>query len=303
MDAGRLLAQADAPDRRCSPGRTTRGAALSDVRALVAAGAARIGGSEARGEAELLLAHALERTRAWLFAWPEHVPTDVQRERFERLVEARAGGMPVAYLLGRRAFWSLDLAVTPAVLIPRPETELLVELALERVPEKVACGIADLGTGSGALALALAHERPLARVRATDLSTHALDVARSNARRLGLANIEFAHGDWCDALGDARFDLIVSNPPYIAADDPHLSRGDPRHEPTSALASGADGLDAIRTIVATAPSHLLPGGWLLIEHGWEQATQVRDLLERRGLSSVRSARDIAGHERVSFARL
>ena len=250
-----------------------------------------------------MLAHALERTRAWLFAWPEHVPTDVQRERFERLVEARAGGMPVAYLLGRRAFWSLDLAVTPAVLIPRPETELLVELALERVPENVACGIADLGTGSGAIALALALERPLARVRATDLSTHALDVARSNARRLGLANIEFAHGDWCDALGDARFDLIVSNPPYIAADDPHLSRGDLRHEPTSALASGADGLDAIRTIVATAPSHLLPGGWLLIEHGWEQATQVRDLLERRGLSSVRSARDIAGHERVSFARL
>jgi release factor glutamine methyltransferase len=251
----------------------------------------------------LLLAHALGRTRAWLFAWPEHVPTEAQRDAFERLVEARAGGMPVAYLLGRRAFWSLDLAVTPAVLIPRPETELLVELALERLPENATSAVADLGTGSGAIALALAHERPRARVRATDFSMDALAVARSNARRLGLANVEFTHGDWCDALGDARFDMIVSNPPYIAAGDPHLSRGDLRHEPMSALASGADGLDAIRTIVAAAPSHLLPGGWLLIEHGWDQAAQVRDLLKRADLRGSRSARDVGGHERVTFAQI
>ena len=250
-----------------------------------------------------MLAHALERARAWLFAWPEHVPTDAQRELFERLVEARAGGMPVAYLLGRRAFWSLDLAVTPAVLIPRPETELLVELALERLPQGIACAVADLGPGSGAIALALAHERPLARVHATDASADAIAVARSNVRRLGLANIEFAHGDWYVALGDARFDLLVSNPPYIAADDPHLSRGDLRHEPMSALASGADGLDAIRTLAAGAPSHLSPGGWLLIEHGWDQAAQVRDLLARAGLRGGRSARDVGGHERVTFAHL
>jgi len=303
VDARRLLAQADAPDRRRPAGRAAAGNALRDVRTLIADAADRIDGSDARAEAELLLAHALGRTRAWLFAWPEHVPTEAQRDAFERLVEARAGGMPVAYLLGRRAFWSLDLAVTPAVLIPRPETELLVELALERLPENATSAVADLGTGSGAIALALAHERPRARVRATDFSMDALAVARSNARRLGLANVEFTHGDWCDALGDARFDLIVSNPPYIAAGDPHLSRGDLRHEPMSALASGADGLDAIRTIVAAAPSHLLPGGWLLIEHGWDQAAQVRDLLKRAGLRGSRSARDVGGHERVTFAQI
>jgi release factor glutamine methyltransferase len=251
----------------------------------------------------LLLAHVLARTRAWLFAWPEHVPEPAQADAFERLVEARASGTPVAYLLGRRAFWSLDLAVTPAVLIPRPETELLVELALERLPPDVACAVADLGTGSGAIALAIAHERPRARVRATDLGTDALAVARANAQRLGLANVEFVCGDWCAALGDSCFDLIASNPPYIAAGDPHLARGDLRHEPVSALASGVDGLDAIRTIVATAPSHLLPGGWLLLEHGWDQAARVRELLVRAGLGAVQSARDVAGHERITLARL
>jgi len=250
----------------------------------------------------MLLAHVLERTRAWLFAWPEHVPNAAQAAAFERLVEARAGGTPIAYLLGRRAFWSFDLALTPAVLIPRPETELLVGLALERLPRDVACTVADLGTGSGAIALALAHERPLARVRATDRSADAIAVAQANAQRLGLANVEFACGDWCEALGGMRFEVIVSNPPYIASDDPHLSRGDLRHEPLSALASGEDGLDAIRTIVATAPSHLLPGGWLLLEHGWEQAPQVRELFVRNGGRDAASARDLAGHERVTFAR-
>jgi release factor glutamine methyltransferase len=251
----------------------------------------------------LLLAHVLERPRAWLYTWPEHVPTPMQADAFERLVDARASGVPVAYLLCRRAFWSLDLAVTPAVLIPRPETELLVELALERLPQDVACEVADLGTGSGAIALAIARERPLARVRATDLSAGALAVALANAQRLGLANVEFAQGDWCEALGGIPFDLIVSNPPYIATGDPHLGSGDLRHEPLSALASGVDGLDAIRTIVATARAHLSTGGWLLIEHGWEQATQVRELLVRHGWLDASSVRDLAGHERVTFARL
>lgn len=244
----------------------------------------------------------LERPRAWLYAWPEHVPTPAQAEAFERLVHARESGTPVAYLLGRRAFWSLDLAVTPAVLIPRPETELLVELALDRLPQDVACAVADLGTGSGAIALAVAHERPLARVCATDLSADALAVARANARSLGLDNVEFAQGVWCEPLGGTRFDLIVSNPPYIATDDPHLGRGDLRHEPLSALASGVDGLDAIRAIIATTPAHLSPGGWLLIEHGWEQAPQVRELLERQGWRGAASMRDLAGHERVTLAR-
>lgn len=244
----------------------------------------------------------LERPRAWLYAWPEHVPTAAQCEAFERLIEARASGTPIAYLLGRRAFWSLDLAVTPAVLIPRPETELLVELALERLPRDVECAVADLGTGSGAIALAIAHERPLARVQATDRSADALAVARANARRLGLANVGFECGDWCEALGGMRFDLIVSNPPYIASDDPHLARGDLRHEPLSALASGEDGLDAIRTIIATAPAHLSTDGWLLLEHGWEQAPQVRELFVLNGWRDAASARDLAGHERVTFAR-
>jgi len=250
----------------------------------------------------MLLAHALGRTRAALFAWPEYEPDAAQRAAFEALVEARARGTPVAYLLGSRAFHRFELQVTPAVLIPRPETERLVELALERIPPGQPCSIADLGTGSGAIALALALERPHARVLATDASEAALEVARANAARLGAGNVLFAHGDWCAALGGAPFDLIASNPPYIAAGDPHLARGDLRFEPASALASGVDGLDAIRTIVAAAPAHLVPGGWLLLEHGWEQGAAVRALLSAHGFEAVTSARDLAGHERVSFGR-
>jgi len=262
-----------------------------------------LGGDDARGEAELLLAHVLGRTRAWLFAWPEHVVGAEQTSAFERLVEARRAGAPVAYLLGRRGFWSFDLAVSPAVLIPRPETELLVELALERIPSDEASALADLGTGSGAIALALAHERPHANVVATDASAAALAVAFANAQRLGIGNVRFVHGDWYAPLGTARFALVASNPPYIAADDPHLARGDLRHEPLSALASGHDGLDAIRAIVADAPAHLLPRGWLLVEHGWEQGAAVRALFVGRGLDDVQSVRDVAGHERVTLGCL
>jgi release factor glutamine methyltransferase len=272
-----------------------------DVRRLLAAAAARIGGDDARSEAEMLLAHALGRTRAWLFAWPEVVPDASLRDAFKRLVAARAAGEPVAYLLGRRAFWSFDLEVTPAVLIPRPETELLVEIALARLPGSRECAVADLGTGSGAIALSIARERPLARVLATDASTAALEVARANAARLGIGNIAFVQGDWCAALGEARFDAIVSNPPYIEAADPHLGQGDLRREPLSALASGTDGLDAIRSIIASAPGNLLPGGWLLLEHGWNQAGRVRELLSTCGLVHVGSERDGNGHERVTFA--
>ena len=272
------------------------------MRALLAAATARLAGADARGEAELLLAHALGRTRAALFAWPEHVPEPPLRSAFETLVDARALGTPIAYLLGRRAFRTFELAVTPAVLIPRPETEHLVECVLERVPADAPRTVADLGTGSGAIALAIALERPQARVLATDASEAALAVARANAASLGVRNVAFAHGDWCAALGDARFDVIASNPPYIAADDPHLARGDLRFEPASALASGADGLDAIRAITAQAPACLNTGGWLLFEHGWDQAGRVRDLLVDTGFDAVASVRDLAGHERITLGR-
>ncbi|NCT68414.1 MAG: peptide chain release factor N(5)-glutamine methyltransferase [Rhodanobacteraceae bacterium] len=275
---------------------------MHSVRNLLTAAAARLGGEDGRGEAELLLAHALGKPRTWLFAWPEFAPDTAQCGAFERLVAARVRGEPVAYLTGHRGFWSFDLAVTPAVLIPRPETELLVELALARLPRERTVAVADLGTGSGAIALALAHERPQARVLATDASADALAVARGNAAKLGLTNVAFAQGDWCAALGAARFALIASNPPYIEAADPHLQQGDLPHEPLAALASGADGLDAIRAIVASAPDHLDVGGWLLLEHGWEQGAAVRALLSARGFVEVETARDLGGRDRVSLGR-
>jgi len=273
-----------------------------NVRDLLAAATKKLGGVEARIDAELLLAHVLNVSRAWLYAWPEHAPDARQREAFEQQVVARQRGEPVAYLTGHREFWSLDLEVTPAVLIPRPETELLVECALERIPRDRPMRVADLGTGSGAIALAIARERPLARVLATDASDAALDVARRNAARLGIDNATFAQGDWCAALTDGRFDLIASNPPYIASADAHLETGDLRREPRMALVSGLDGLDAIRRIVADAPAHLAAEGWLLLEHGWDQAARIRALFESHAYADVSSIRDAAGHERVTLAR-
>jgi release factor glutamine methyltransferase len=273
------------------------------VSGLLAAAAARIGGENGRPEAETLLAHVLGKTRAWLYAWPEHEPDAEQGAAYENIVEARVRGEPIAYLTGHREFWSLDFLVTRDVLIPRHETELLVELALARIPRDVDTTVADLGTGSGAIALALAHERPRAQVLATDASAAALAVARANAERLTIPNVEFARGDWCDALGQETFDVIVSNPPYIASGDAHLDLGDLRSEPLSALASGSDGLDAIRRIVAQAPEHLRAGGWLLLEHGWDQGSRVRELVEQSGFVAVSTAHDHAGHERVTMGSL
>ena len=273
-----------------------------NVRDLLAAATKKLGGIEARLEAELLLAHVLNVSRAWLYAWPEHAPDAAQREAFEQHVVARERGEPVAYLIGHREFWSLDLEVTPAVLIPRPETELLVEVALEHLPRDRPMRVADLGTGSGAIALALARERPLAHVLATDASDVALDVARRNAGRLAVDNVTFAQGDWCAALTGGRFELIASNPPYIASDDAHLDTGDLRREPRMALVSGRDGLDAIRRIVADASAHLATGGWLLLEHGWDQAARIRALFESHEYVDVSSIRDTAGHERVTLGR-
>jgi len=253
-------------------------------------------------EAELLLAHALGQPRSWLYAHGTDPVDAVVAAAYEDLVVRRLAGEPIAYLTGRRGFWRLDLAVTPDTLIPRPETELLVELALALLPPDRPLRIADLGTGSGAIALALALERPQAVVIATDASDAALVVARANAAELGLGNVEFRHGDWLAPLTGERFDLIASNPPYIAEDDPHLQAGDLRHEPVAALASGPDGFDAIRTIVRDAPAHLVPGGWLLLEHGWEQGADVSTLLRDVGFVEVATKRDLEARERATLGR-
>ncbi|HTA64339.1 MAG TPA: peptide chain release factor N(5)-glutamine methyltransferase, partial [Xanthomonadaceae bacterium] len=236
-------------------------------------------GAEARSEADLLLGHVIGRPRSWLFAHAHDVVGDEVRSRFDALVARRERGEPIAQITGRKGFWSFDLRVTPDVLIPRAETELLVECALAVLSPDVPLRVADLGTGSGAIALAIARERPLVEVVAVDASDAALEVARSNAQSLGLASrVRSIHGEWFAPLLGHRFDAIVSNPPYIAEDDPHLRQGDLRHEPRMALSSGRDGFDAIRAIARDAPAHLHDGGWLLLEHGWEQGAAVRELL-------------------------
>ena len=254
------------------------------------------------GDAELLLAHALARPRSWLYSHGDEELDATVATRFDDLVARRRAGEPVAYLVGHRGFWRFDLQVNPATLIPRPETELLVELALERLPVDRPLRIADLGTGSGAIALALAHERPAAQVLATDASPDALAVAAANARALGVANVRFLQGDWFAPLAGETFDLIASNPPYIADSDTHLGEGDLRFEPRGALASGVDGLDDIRRIAATAPAHLVPGGWLLVEHGWQQGDAVRTLLAAAGLVEVGTGCDLEQRDRVSWGR-
>ena len=264
--------------------------------ALLRDAGARIDGDDARR----LLAHALQRPAAWLFAHGDEVVDADAQHRFEILLARRAQGEPVAYLTGRRGFWTFDLMVSPQTLIPRPETERLVELALERIGTQPGLRMADLGTGSGAIALALAHERPQAQVVAVDVSEGALAVARANAQALGLGNIEFRRGDWLQPLAGERFDLIASNPPYIADGDPHLAAL--RYEPAPALASGADGLDAIRRIVRDAPAHLHGGGWLLLEHGLDQGDAVRGLLQAAGFDRVETQRDLEDRDRVTIGR-
>ncbi|EPG2416496.1 peptide chain release factor N(5)-glutamine methyltransferase [Stenotrophomonas maltophilia] len=274
------------------------------LRQIVAEASARLGGVEARHEAELLLLHVLERPRSWLFAHATDPLAAADLAAFEALLARRVAGEPVAYLTGRRGFWTLDLEVDPATLIPRPETELLVELALERLPQDQALQLVDLGTGSGAIALALASERPQAQVLATDASPGALAVAARNAARHELRNVRFVEGghDWYAPLQGARFDLIASNPPYIASDDPHLAQGDLRFEPATALASGVDGLDDIRRIVDGGQAHLLPGGWLLIEHGWDQGVAIRALFDAAGFTEVQTVQDLEQRDRITLGR-
>ncbi len=258
--------------------------------------------SSARIEVQCLLQAVLQVNRAYLLTYPEQSLAADQQARYMALLERRLSGEPIAYLLGEREFYGLTFKVSPATLIPRPETELLVELALQHIPQQGACRVLDLGTGSGAIALSIAHARPNIEVVAVDASRTALEVAQFNMQWLGLGNVRLLHSNWFSALRGESFDIIVSNPPYIAADDAHLARGDVRFEPCTALASGTDGLEDIRLITASAKNHLNDGGWLLLEHGYDQASPVRALLQQTGFTGEFSARDLAGIERVSGGR-
>ncbi|ANX03993.1 peptide chain release factor N(5)-glutamine methyltransferase [Immundisolibacter cernigliae] len=271
------------------------------VQALLAAARRRCAGnSAAAGDCALLLALALDVPRAWLLAHAEQRPDDAALGRFETLLRRRLAGEPMAYLRGRQGFWSLELDVTPDVLVPRPETELLVELALACMGE---CGrLADLGTGSGAIALALASTRPHWQIVATDRSAAALAVADGNAARLGLS-VEFRQGDWFAPLAGERFDIIVSNPPYIAAHDTCLEGDGVRREPRAALVAGDDGLADLAAIIAGSAAHLSPGGWLLLEHGADQGPAVRALLASAGFVALATHADLASRPRVTLGRL
>lgn len=260
-------------------------------------------GDSPRADAELLLARAIGRPRSWLYAHSDAMLGDEQASDFHALLERRRRGEPVALILGTREFWSMELVVTADTLIPRPETELLVELALRQVPAQSPSRVLDLGTGSGAIALALSRERPLADVTAIDADARTLAVAQKNAARLGLGRVRFLLGNWYSAVRDERFDVIVSNPPYIAEGDPHLLQGDLRFEPRAALASGRDGLEALRAIAADAPRHLQPAGWLLLEHGFEQGGAVRALLQSAGFADIATHADMEGRDRVTGGRL
>jgi release factor glutamine methyltransferase len=261
--------------------------------------AGRIGATDAR----VLLAHVTGRNAAYLIAHPETGMRLQQETAYRALVERRQAGEPVAYLTGEREFYGRPFKVSPAVLIPRPETELLVDLALERIAVAAAARILDVGTGSGCVAIAIASERSHCKIVALDQSYEALAVARRNAFELRVGNVAFLQSHWFESLRDEHFDVIVSNPPYVAAGDPHLASGDLRFEPKTALESGADGLDAIRHIAAAGAKHLAPGGWLLVEHGHEQAAAVRGLFEAAGYTDVFSERDLADIERVTGGRL
>jgi release factor glutamine methyltransferase len=275
------------------------------VGTLLAETAAVIGSNPTaapRAEAEILLAHALGLSRAQLWARPEAAVAPAAADAARALARRRAAGEPVAYLVGRRAFWTIELEVGPAALIPRLETELIVEQALALLPASAAACVADLGTGSGAIALALAAERPAWRIVATDASGEALALARRNAARLRLT-VDFRQGDWAGALRPGEvFDLVASNPPYVAEGDPHLTEGDLPWEPVAALTAGADGLDAIRQIAPAALTHLHAGGWLLLEHGAQQGPAVRAILARAGFGAIDTLRDLAGLERVTLGR-
>lgn len=255
----------------------------------------------ARLDAEVLLAHVLGKDRTYLYTWSDKTLSTEQARRFDRLLARRQQGEPVAYLIGEREFWSLTLKVDPSTLIPRPDTELLVEQALELLPTSPR-RVVDLGTGTGAIALALASERPKWQLLALDKSADAVALARENCERCGLDNVEVLQSDWFAAVGEQQFDLVVSNPPYIDPVDPHLQQGDVRFEPLSALIADDAGLADIRTIARQSRDYLKAGGWLMLEHGFEQGSAVREILQAGGYREVRTCRDLAGLERVTLGR-
>lgn len=264
-----------------------------------------IAGDSARIDAELLLAFCLNRNRSFLYAWPEKIIEDAIEKNFEALVQRRCNGEPIAYLIGTRDFWSLQLEVNPSTLIPRPETEKLVEIALQ-----LNCGnlnqdgarVLDLGTGTGAIALALAKERFNWRVLGVDINNEAVQLAQRNAEKNQIVNARFAQSDWFAGINES-FDLIVSNPPYIAADDPHLQQGDVRFEPPRALIADDQGTAAIAAIAQSAPNYMTPGSWLLMEHGWEQGIAARAALNRNGFADVTTWCDDGGRDRVTGGKL
>lgn len=259
-------------------------------------------GESPRADADALLCHLLDCRRSYLMTWPERELDGAQQATLQAWLDRRLAGEPIAHLIGEREFWSLPLKVSPATLIPRPDTEVLVEQALARLPAGP-CALLDLGTGTGAIALALKSERPDVDVWAVDRMPDAAVLARANSAALGLP-IEVRDGSWFEPLSDApRFAMIVSNPPYIDGADPHLEEGDVRFEPRSALVADEQGLADIRLIIAGAPAHLCPGGWLLLEHGWEQGAAVRQLLLQQGYCQVETVRDYGDNERVTLGRL
>ena len=259
--------------------------------------------AEASLEANLILQYLLKKNRAWLISHDRDVLTDDQQQDFYALLQRRLVGEPIAYILGLREFYGLPLKVTQATLIPRPDTETLVEAAFQKNSVNVAWDILDLGTGTGAVALAIAKHRPTCNLIGVDASVEALAVAIENAQRLDLKNVRFIESNWFSDLAAERFNLIVSNPPYIAEGDCHLTQGDLRFEPRSALVSGVDGLDDIRRIIQDAPNYLKPNGWLMLEHGYDQAQSVASLLKEHGFSQIDHTQDLAGTLRVTFGSI
>jgi release factor glutamine methyltransferase len=277
---------------------------MNDIRSALAwaADILKTAHVEAHLEAEILLSHVLTKNRAYLFTYPERQLTEDQIQHYQTLIQQRAQGTPIAYLTGEREFWSLPLKVNRHTLIPRHETERLVELALELLPNEPGLSLLDLGTGSGAIALALASERPDWHITACDKSKEALDTAQENAKRLSIKNISFCHSDWFTSIPPKHYHAIVSNPPYIPAEDPHLKEGDVCFEPISALVSGQDGLTDLHYIITHSFERLLPYGLLLLEHGFDQKNDIRAILNKLSYCEVQCWQDLAGHDRVSSGR-